>query len=46
MGRPWEVIYVDDRSRDRSFKVLKELHACDPHVRVIRFRRTSVKRPR
>ena len=45
MGRPWEVVYVDDRSRDRSFQVLKGLHADDPHVRVIRFRRNFGQTP-
>jgi len=40
MGRPWEVVYVDDRSRDDSYRVLLELHAGDPeHVRVVRLRR-------
>ena len=40
MGVPWEVGYVDDRSEDRSFEVLMELRAADPHVKVVRFRRT------
>lgn len=39
MGRSWEVLYVDDRSRDRSFEVLRGLQGDDPHVRVVRFRR-------
>lgn len=39
MGRPWEVVYVDDRSRDGSIHVLEALHAEDPHVKVVRFRR-------
>ena len=39
LGRSWEVVYVDDRSRDRSFEVLRELRAGDPHVRIVRFRR-------
>jgi len=38
-GRAYELILVDDGSRDESFEVLKRLHAGDPHVRVIRFRR-------
>jgi len=38
-GRPWEVVYVDDRSRDSSYEVLLRLRAGDPHVRIVRFRR-------
>ena len=39
LGRPWEVVYVDDRSRDSSYEVLLQLRAGDPHVRIVRFRR-------
>ena len=39
MKKSFEIIFVDDGSSDRSFDVLKELHAYDPHIRVIRFRR-------
>jgi glycosyltransferase involved in cell wall biosynthesis len=36
----WEVVYVDDGSRDGSSQVLEELAQADPeHVRVIEFRR-------
>ncbi len=36
----WEVIFIDDGSRDNSFEVLKSLVEKDPeHVRVIVFRR-------
>ncbi|HLO16985.1 MAG TPA: glycosyltransferase family 2 protein [Anaerolineales bacterium] len=36
----WEVIFIDDGSRDDSFEVLKSLVEKDPeHVRVIAFRR-------
>jgi len=38
---PWEVIYVDDRSRDASLRVMLELQERDPHVRVVRFRARS-----
>jgi glycosyltransferase involved in cell wall biosynthesis len=38
-GRSYEVIMVDDGSRDDSTAILKGLHAEDPHVKVIRFRR-------
>lgn len=39
LGRPYEIILVDDGSSDESFEILKRLHAADPHVRAIRFRR-------
>ncbi len=39
MGRPYELIFVDDGSTDGSFEALARLHARDPLVKVIRFRR-------
>jgi len=41
LGRSWEVIYVDDRSRDRSFEVMLDLRRRDRHVRIVRFRARS-----
>jgi glycosyltransferase involved in cell wall biosynthesis len=39
-GLTWEVIYVDDGSRDKSLAVLEELAAADvQHVTVVSFRR-------
>ncbi len=38
-GRRSEIIFVDDRSTDRSVEVLLELHARDPRVCIVRFRR-------
>jgi glycosyltransferase involved in cell wall biosynthesis len=39
LERPYEIIAVDDGSRDRSFALLRELAATDPRLRVVRFRR-------
>jgi glycosyltransferase involved in cell wall biosynthesis len=41
MGVGWEVIYVDDRSRDGSLAVMLELWRHDPHVRIVQFRARS-----
>jgi glycosyltransferase involved in cell wall biosynthesis len=39
LGQPYEVIIVDDGSRDGSFEKLKAWHEVDSHLKVIRFRR-------
>jgi glycosyltransferase involved in cell wall biosynthesis len=39
LGRPYEIILVDDGSADQSFDILARLHAGDARTRVIRFRR-------
>lgn len=39
LGKPYEIIYVDDGSTDRSFEVLEGFHYADKRVKVIRFRR-------
>jgi glycosyltransferase involved in cell wall biosynthesis len=44
-GRTYEVVFVDDGSTDGSFSALQALHDCDPHVRVVRFRRNFGKTP-
>ncbi len=38
-GRPYELVLIDDGSTDESFRLLADLQAKDPRVRVIRFRR-------
>jgi glycosyltransferase involved in cell wall biosynthesis len=39
LGRPYEIIYVDDGSKDGSFDLLKRLADRHPEVVVIQFRR-------
>ncbi|MBI3458008.1 MAG: glycosyltransferase family 2 protein [Candidatus Rokubacteria bacterium] len=39
LGRPYELIFVDDGSRDESFQVLEKLHRRDDRVRVLQLRR-------
>jgi glycosyltransferase involved in cell wall biosynthesis len=39
LGRPWEVVYVDDGSTDGSFSALTRLHAEADNVEVVRLRR-------
>lgn len=39
LGEPWELILVNDGSRDRSAEIIAELHAQDPRVKGISFSR-------
>jgi glycosyltransferase involved in cell wall biosynthesis len=39
LGRPYEVVFVDDGSTDRSFAVMEELAATHPAVRIVKLRR-------
>lgn len=39
LGHPYEILAIDDGSRDRSFAILRDLAAADARLRVVRFRR-------
>jgi glycosyltransferase involved in cell wall biosynthesis len=39
LGVPWEIVFVDDGSRDETFPRLRALHEEDRRVRVVRLRR-------
>jgi len=39
LGRSYEIVFVDDGSRDGSFPILRRLQAGDPRVKVIRLRK-------
>jgi len=38
-GLDWELVLVNDGSRDRSPEIMRELHAADPRVKVVDFAR-------
>ena len=39
IGEPYELVFVDDGSKDDSFKVLSEIYEHDRRVNLIRLRR-------
>ncbi len=39
LEEPWEIIYVNDGSRDRSLSLLVEIQRRDPHISVVEFSR-------
>ena len=39
LGRTYEIIIIDDGSRDASFTILTDLARANPHLRVVRLRR-------
>jgi glycosyltransferase involved in cell wall biosynthesis len=38
LGQSYEMVFVDDGSRDRTFEILKSIHDENPQVRIIKFR--------
>jgi polyisoprenyl-phosphate glycosyltransferase len=38
-GLDWELVLINDGSRDRSPQIMRELHAADPRVKVVDFAR-------
>ncbi len=38
LGQSYEMVFVDDGSRDRTFEILKSIHNENPQVRIIKFR--------
>ena len=45
LGRPYEVLYVDDGSTDGTFAVLERIHEGDDHVRAVRLKRNVGQHP-
>lgn len=37
LGEPYEIILVNDGSRDNSFEIMRELHQADPRVKALNF---------
>jgi glycosyltransferase involved in cell wall biosynthesis len=43
LGKPWEIIYVNDRSRDTTLTVVESLRTRDPRVAVVNLSRNFSK---
>ena len=39
LKKNYEIIFVDDGSRDSSFEILKQLGRCDKKIRIVKFRK-------
>jgi cellulose synthase/poly-beta-1,6-N-acetylglucosamine synthase-like glycosyltransferase len=46
LRRPYEILFIDDASTDRSFELLSNLVETDAHLKVIRLRRNFGTFPR
>jgi undecaprenyl-phosphate 4-deoxy-4-formamido-L-arabinose transferase len=44
-GQPFEIVFVDDGSTDGTFAALERLHARDPRVHAVRFKRNFGQHP-
>src|SRR5881227_2002723 len=44
-GQAWEIVFVDDGSRDRSAAIIREAHAADPRVKLIALSRNFGHQP-
>jgi len=45
LGRPYEIVFVDDGSTDGTWAALEAIHAEDPAVRAVRFKRNFGQHP-
>jgi undecaprenyl-phosphate 4-deoxy-4-formamido-L-arabinose transferase len=45
LGRPFEIIFVDDGSLDGTWQIIEQLHASDPRVGGLRFKRNFGQHP-
>ncbi|MGB8475286.1 MAG: glycosyltransferase family 2 protein [Candidatus Acidiferrum sp.] len=45
LGEPYELVFVDDGSKDKTFKVLSDIYEHDPRVNVVQLRRNFGQAP-
>jgi undecaprenyl-phosphate 4-deoxy-4-formamido-L-arabinose transferase len=45
LGRPYEIIFVDDGSTDGTWALIERLHEGDPQLRAVRFKRNFGQHP-